>query len=186
MSDYNINNLTGRPQVVGSGISLGMFMAQAQLVGGINSSGFNYKMASGMFDYYHDLDFPTGISGGGGANNFGIFEPGSVQLVQYLQYTGFQAGEKPGGSTFFVLPLPMLDPTNNMIKPVKFDCQIKYSDCTQTVTDSYTNQSVTIYKGYNVFLQKQFGLWQVYSDSYRAEDASYGINGSLLYNATNS
>lgn len=180
LSDYSVNNLAGRPQIVGSGLSYNYFLQQA-FKQGVDFGGFDSRLATAMADYYHDRDFTTV-----GTNQFGVFEPGSVQLVQYLQNKGFKAGEKPGGSVFGVLPLPMVDPTNQMMKTVKFDFQFKYVDCPQDYTDSYSGATVNLERGWSIILIKQFGLWQIPSDAYRNEDPQFSVNGALRYTATNS
>lgn len=180
LTDYKQANLSNRPQVVGSGLMLSYVLQQAYK--GLDMGGLDSKIATAMFDFYHDQDYATTF----GANQFGVFEPNSVQLVQYLQNTGFQAGAKPDGSFFGILPLPMVDPTNNMIVPVLFDYQFKYSSCPQTLTNAYSGASVTVGKGWSIILSKQFGLWQIYNDAYRNEDRDFFVNGALRYNATNS
>lgn len=179
MSDYAINGLTGRPQVVGSDKSFAYFLQQAWK-NGADQGGFDSRLATAMMDYYHDTDYPTVM----GSDQFGVFEPGAIQLVQYLQNTGFKAGEK-GTSTFGVLPLPMLDPSGN-VKPVKFDFQMKYVDCAHDFTDSYSGASLTgTGRGWTIILSKQFGLWQVPAASYRNEDTRFTVNGALRYTAAN-
>lgn len=179
LTDYKQSNLSGRPQIVGSGLMLSYILQQK--FKGLDQFGMDSRISTGLVDFYHDQDFAATV----GAQHFGVFEPGSIQLVQYLQNTGFQAGEKPGGSTFGILPLPMIDPTNNMMTPVKFDFQFKYVDCAQSYTDAYSGATVTLQKGWSIILSKQFGLWQVYGDAYRAEDPMYGVNGALHYIASN-
>jgi hypothetical protein len=179
LSDYKQANLSSRPQVVGSGLMLGYVLQQAWK--SPDFAGMDSKIATGMIDFYNDQDFATAV----GTNHFGVFEPGAVQLVQYLQNTGFQAGEKPDGSFFGILPLPMVDPTNNMVVPVMFDYQFKYSSCPQTLTNAYTGSPVTVQKGWSIILSKQFGLWQIYNDAFRGEDPSSGVNGALHYIASN-
>lgn len=182
MSDYAINGLTGRPQVVGTNNSFSYFLQQAWK-NGPDQGGFDSRIVTGMMDYYHDTDYPTVFTANSG-QQFGVFEPGSIQLVQYLQNTGFKAGTK-GTSTFGVLPLPMLDSSGN-VKPVKFDFQLKYVDCAHDFTDSYSGASLTgTGRGWTIILSKQFGLWQVPADAYRNEDARFTVNGALRYYASN-
>lgn len=179
LTDYKQANLSGKPQVVGSGLMLSYILQQSWK--GLDMAGMDSRISTGMVDFYHDQDFASVV----GAQHFGVFEPGSIQLVEYLQNTGFQAGAKPDGSFFGILPLPMVDPTNNMIVPVKFDYQFKYSSCPQTLTNAYSGASVTVQKGWSIILSKQFGLWQIYNDAYRHEDPNRSVNGALHYIASN-
>lgn len=178
LTDYNFNTLTGRPQVVGAGLMYGGVMQQAWK--NTDFAGYNSKIPFGMIDFYPDQDFEAKF----GSNFFGVFEPGALQFVQYKRYTGFKAGQK-GISEFGMLPLPMYDPVGNMVKPVWFDYQFRYSDCPQTITDAYSGSPLTVDKGWTIILSITFGLYQISSSAYRNDDPNSAVNGSLLYKATN-
>lgn len=180
MTDYDINGLTGRPAVVGTNLSLGYFRQQ-QWKGGVDQGGFDSRIVTSMMDYYHDRAFASVV----GTQDFGVFEPGSIHLVQHLKYRGFQ-GQKLANSEFGIIPLPWIDPTDQMLKMVWFDYQLREVDCEQTFTDSYTSQSFTAKPGRTLILSKTFGLFQLPSDSYRPEDSYFGVNGALRYTASNS
>lgn len=178
MGDYKKNNLTGRPQIVGQGMMLNYSLSQPSK--GLDQGGFDSKIASGFYDFWNDDDFDTVI----GTNHIGVFEPNALQLVEYLKYQGYKAGAKPGASTFFTMPLPMI--VNNEVVPVWFDVQLRYNDCESTITDAYSGSPLTIQKGYQVIISKNFGLFQIPSDSYRAEDPMHNVNGALHYLISNS
>ena len=134
--DYKRNNLTGRPQVVGAGFALQWFLQQAYK--GLDTGGIDTKIAAGMMDFWPDQDFDDIV----GTNHFGIFEPGSVHLVEALEYVGAFAGSKPGASTFGTIPVPAIDALGNAM-PVMFDFQLKYIDCPTTLTDAYSGNTAT-------------------------------------------
>lgn len=179
LADYRKNNLTGRPQVVGSGLFANWAIGQA-MKSGADAFGFDTRLALSAMDFYHDQDFDQIV----GSNQIGVFEPGAVHMVEYNRYTGFKAGEM-GTSTFFQVPVPFIDPVNNIVRPIMLDAQLKYADCPATYTDAYTGGSVSLDKGWNLILSKTFGLYQIPSDSYRMEDSQFGVNGALRYTVTN-
>jgi len=179
LSDYQKNGLTDRAQVVGEGNFLNVAMAQA-MRGGVDQFGYDYRMALGMVDFWRDQDVLTGL---GNANHIAVFEPGSIKFVEYNRYTGSKAGTF-GADQFFQISLPMVDPMTNVATMVKFDVQTRYNPCTTTMTNSYTNGSITVEKGWQVILSKTFGLFQIPSDAFRHEDPRRSVNGALRYNVT--
>lgn len=179
IGDYKQNNLSGVPNVVGSGLFLNYMLTQPYK--GLDSGGFNSQMATGLINFFPDQDFATTV----GTDNIGVFEPGSIQLAEYLEYTGFKAGVKPGDSEFGVLVLPAFDSMGNAI-PVKFDYQLRYLSCATQLNDLYTGNQTTFSKGWSLILKKDFGLWQIPADAYDAGDGNRSVNGSLRYNVTNS
>ena len=178
LADYRKNNLTGRPQVVGGGNFLNVIMANG-LKTGADQFGMDTRIALAGMDFYFDQDFDSVIA----SNNIGVFEPGAVKFVSYDRYTGFKAGNK-GVSEFFQITLPYIDNVTGLVTPVNFDAQLKYDDCGGTYTDAYSDQSVTLEKGYNLILSKTFGLYQIPADAYRMEDSQFLVNGALLYSVT--
>lgn len=176
LADYKKNYLTSRPQIVGQGIFINYVLQAAYSTP--NIYGFDTKMALGNFDFWNDSDFDSTI----GTNQIGVFEPNSIQLVSYLKYTGFKSGTF-GTDTFGTITLPMY--MADEVVPVSFDIQVRYHPCATEVTNAYTGQALSIEKGWQVILSKNFGLFQLPTDSYRAEDQAHGINGALRYSVTN-
>lgn len=113
MSDYMINLMSGKPSVFGSGLLNNYFLQQAAK--SYNQSGVNTSIESLGMKFFYDQQAATIL----GANQVGVVEPNSVQMVEYLRYTGFKAGVKPGGSTFGVIPLPVQNGTT--MSKVLFD-----------------------------------------------------------------
>ena len=178
LADYKNNGGIGRPQVVGSGLMYNYFLQQAFKTG-FQSNGIDTKIAAGMFDFYHDLQAASSL----GSNQVIVYQPNAVQLVEYMEYTGFKAGVKPGASTFFTMLLPTQN--NFGVSGVEFDVQLKYADCPQTLTDAYYGTSLSLQKGWNIIISKQCGLWTIPAASYRATDVLNGNRGSLRYTITN-
>lgn len=178
LSDYKINGGKGRPQVIGAGNFLNFMLQKQANAITTNQSGLDVMKLANL-DYFFDQEMEDTF----GNNDIMVYEPNSVQLVEYMEYTGFKAGVKPGGSTFGVMVLPAV--VNGEIKPVKFDFQLKYNDCAQEFTDAYYGTSMTLDKGYNLILSKQCGLYTIPDNSYRGTDVLAGNRGSYRYNVSN-
>jgi hypothetical protein len=178
LADYKLNGFSGVPQVIGGGLFANFMWQQAAK--GLDSTGLNSAIQAAGVKFYYDLDVASSFA----ANNVIIAEPDSIQMVEYLKYTGFKAGVKPGGSTFGTMTLPMLNGTE--VLPVDFDFQLKYNDCSKSITDPYYNTSADQQPGYQLIISKSAGLFTIPSNAYRAGDPLVGNRGSLLYNITNS
>ena len=177
LSDYKINGGKGRPMVVGSGLMY-QYMLQ-QIAKSPNNAGIDTRIFANAMTFFHDLSAPTNL----GSNQIIVYQPNAIQMVEYMEYTGFKAGPKPGASIFGTLSLPM--GMGDEVLPVEFDWQLRYSDCATTMTDAYYGTTLTLQKGYNFILSKQCGLFAIPSQAYRATDVLNGNRGSLRYTITN-
>lgn len=177
--DFQRNGFHGRPQVVGSGLFHNYALTQPYK--NLDSFGANSAMAMASLDFWPDIDLATNTTN---ANSIVVFEPGAIQLVERLEYTGVFGGVKPGASEFGVIGIPVN--VNGRIANVKFDAQLKYFDCPTTLTDLYSNQESTYAKGWALIMKKDFAVWQIPADAYRHEDRLRSVNGALRYTVTNS
>lgn len=176
LSDYKRNNFSGKPQIIGDGLMHNFMLQQAAKLG--DQSGLDTRIQAAKADFFYDPYATTAI----GSNQFIVYEPDAVGLVEYMEYKGFKGGVKPGASIFGTILLPM--GTSGMT--IELDWQLRYSDCATTLTDSYYGTSISLEKGFNMILSKQAGLWTIPNDAYRnGTDAYYGNRGSLRYTATN-
>jgi hypothetical protein len=178
LSDYKVNGGKGVPQIVGSGLFHNFMLQQAAK--SADQSGLDTAIMASGVKFYHDLSATTIL----GSHQIIAYEPDAVQIVEYLEYTGFKAGVKPGASEFGTIMLPMQ--IGQEIVPVAFDWQLKYNDCPVTVTDGYYGTSLTLDKGYSFILSKQAGLFTIPSNAYRAGDVLAGNRGSYRFTITNS
>lgn len=178
LSDYKVNGGKGRPQVVGSGLMYNWIVQQFAKTSG-DQAGLDSRIFAGAMDFYHDLSADTIL----GSNEVAVLEPNAVQLIEYMEYTGFKAGVKPGGSTFFTMALPSL--VGGSIVPVMFDVQLKYNDCPETLTEAYGGGSLAVEKGWNLIVSKQCALFTIPTDAFRATDKLNGNRGSYRYAITN-
>lgn len=178
LSDYKRNGGRGTPQIVGAGIMLQHEVQKGTNALSFNQSGLNIANLN-QWNFFYDEEAENAL----GANQILVYEPDSVQLVEYMEYTGFKAGVKPGSSTFGVITLPAM--VNNEIMPVMFDFQLKYNDCPETFTDAYYGTTLTLEKGFNLILSKQCGLFTIQDNAYRGTDVLNGNRGSYRYTLSN-
>jgi len=125
-----------------------------------------------------------------GANQFGIFEKNSVQLVNINKFNGFVSGDKL--STFlFTLTLPIATSQplangqggNNVLQGFKFDAQLRHVDCPQDVV--IDGATVRVNRGWILDLMCNYGQFNLPADAYDPTDRLSGNNGTLRYVATN-
>lgn len=176
LTDYQLNESSGRPMMVGTGL-IHNFMLQ-QRAKSPDQSGINTPIQAADFDFFQDPF--AGISLG--ANEAIVYEPEAVQLIEYMEYKGFKAGEFPGDSTFFTFMLPMQ--VSDRVEMIEFDAQLRYFPCPTTLTDAYYGSTVQVQKGFSLIISKQFGLFTI-DQAYRATDRLNGGRGSYRYNFTN-
>lgn len=174
--DYRLNQGIGRPMVVGDGLIDNFFIQQAAK--SPNQSGLDTSILANGFEYFPDPRATVAL----GANQAIMYEPEAIQLVEYMRYKGFKAGEK-GNSVFFIIGLPLQ--TTDKVKLIEFDCQLLYNDCPTTVTDAYYGTSLSIDKGWTLILSKDFDIFTIQADAYRATDLLVGNRGSYRYSFTN-
>lgn len=180
LSDFRLNNMAGRPIVVGGGLFNNFMMQQASKLGGLN--GFDTRIQAAGLDFFYDNDVADIID----TNNILVYEKNAVQLVEYLKYRGFKAGQK-GTSVFGIAPLPFYTTTASggmQLLPINVDLQLKYNDC-EAEFDTGGYGTTTLQKGWNMIVSKNYGLWTIPSTAYQAADPLSGNRGSLLYDITN-
>lgn len=179
LSDYAQNLEKGKMQIVGNGLFHNWVLQNKMGVAGVNGSGIDTRIQGNGFDFYYDL----GTVNAWGADQIGVFAPDSVGIVEYLEYTGFKAGNK-GVSEFGTMALPMSGADGDNV-PVLFDWQLKYYDCADTLTDAYYGSNLSVEKGYNLIISKQSGLYTIPDNAYRGTDVLTGNRGSYRYAITN-
>lgn len=180
MTDFQINLLSGTPQIIGDPAGLFNKFMNQQYAKSYNQAGINTAMEAAGVKYFNDAKVGTLL----GANQVLVVEPNSVQITEYLQFTAFKSGPKPGGSVFGTIKLPFQ--IGQEVQLVEFDMQLKYSDCVSELTNFYYSTPITLGRGYNLILSKKCGLFQIPSDAFRAGvDPNAGVNGVLRYSITN-
>lgn len=180
LSDYKRNGMVGKPQIVtGAGLMYSFLLSQGMT--NPDMYGFNASSAAAMFSYEADQDITS--FAGATADDFFVFEPGTIQIAEYFANAGVY-GRQLANSLLGTIVLPVVDPAGNAIG-VKFDFQLKEIDCATTLTDAYSGGSVNVDRGHSLIISKQFGLWQEPADAYRHEDLQRSVNGCLHYIASN-
>lgn len=176
MYDAKQNELFGTPLVIGSGLFEKFEMlkpAMSAAGNGVNLSALN--------GYRFYADYYSAASSKLGANQVGVFAPGTVGMVDIDRYIAWKTG-RFGTSEFTQIALPIETP-NGGTRMMLFNLQIKEFDCKTEVPTQYGTQ--TLDRGYQVILTKNFGLWQQPTDAYQSTDRLDGTNGSLRYLLTN-
>ena len=180
MADALANEMNlGNSVIVGNGLIANYYLQNNAGAVSTAQNGVNQSQLA-LPKFYHDFDTTSGW----GANQFGIFEKNSVQLIDINRYTGFKAGVK-GGDFFGSLTVPVVDAQGNMF-PFTFDIQLTYIKCpTELVIGGY-GDAVTVNRGWALIISKSFDSFNIPSDAYHADDRLYNNNGTLRYAATNS
>lgn len=176
--DYQFNQGLGRPKIVGEGL-IHSHMLQ-QIAKDTDQSGLNTAIQARGVEFFYDQFVSSAL----GADQAIVYEPNAVQLVEYMEYTGWKAGfPGVGDSIFFVMKLPM--EINAQVVPISFDVQLKYNSCEVTETDAYYGTSLTLQKGWSIIISKQCALYPIPTSAYRATDPLNGNRGSYRYSFTN-
>jgi len=175
LSDVADNEFVGDALMSGSGIFNKYQIARANI--GINSAGLNIGSQSG-YQWFFDLNSATPF----GTNHVGVFAKGAVGFVDLDRYIAWKTGAH-GNSTFFTMKLPVESTPGGAPTMMNFNVQIKEVDCPTEAFDGYETR--TMGRGYQIFISKQFGLFQQPTSAFQTGDRLEGNNGSLLYNITN-
>lgn len=176
LNDAFENQFGGTLLIVGSGIFNAHELQKAANAIGAAQNGIDLSKFNG-YKFYPDMLAKTVW----GTNQIGVFAPGSIHLVDFQKYVGFQAG-KVANSTFFQISLPVN--TGNGEVMMMFDAQLKELDCPTTLLDGYGNEG-SYDRGYALFLSKRYGLFQTPADAFNSDDVLSGVNGALRYEVTN-
>jgi hypothetical protein len=177
MQDLQDNQVCGDPCIVGAGLFSGYNIAQQLAC--CNNAGLDFSRL-GLPRFFYDKDTASVL----GANNIGVYAPGSVKFISRNKYVGPYAGEK-GNSMFFTMALPVAEfgCAQDCLEDLVFDVQMKYIDCPTSVTVNGTAQTVN--RGWQFIISKDYSLWVQPDDAYRVTDPLGGTNGTLRYNITN-
>jgi hypothetical protein len=177
LQDFQLNQICGDPCIVGAGLFSGYNIAQQ--IACCNSAGMDFSRL-GLPRFFYDTDTASIL----GANNIGVYAPGSVKFISRNKYVGPYAGQK-GNSMFFTMALPVNEfgCAPDCLNDLVFDVQMRYIDCPTSVTVNGTAQTVN--RGWQFIISKDYSLWVQPDDAYRVTDPLGGTNGTLRYNITN-
>lgn len=168
---------------VGSGFINNYFLQHRAGAIGTNQAGLDTsRLALPEFYYDHYAQSQWGV------NKFGLFEKNSVQFVNLCRFRGAKAGLK-GSDYFFTMRMPVTDTLGQgSLNGYEFDVQLTYRTCPgelQIGPVSEDNPPIALGRGWNVIISSSYQLVHMPLDSYAPGDRLYGVNGSLLYTATN-
>lgn len=178
LKDYAENEGCDTPFIVGNGLFHAYVMQQMAVKFG-NQQGIQTSAWNDAYKFYYD---PNTIAAWG-ANQIGVFQPNSTQLIEYNQYAGSFAGHH-GTSDFGTLIDPYTGCMNaGEARMMKFDVQLKYFDCP---FDALVGGSpMTLPRGYALIVSKSFQLLNIPADAYSSGDRLFENNGTLRYEITN-
>jgi hypothetical protein len=180
LADAQQNEFAGMPLLAGGGL-FNSFMHEKGF-SSVGFNGINNAQALQQIKWYYD-NYTQASSGAWGANNVGMFSKGSIGFVDLQKYIGFRAGTK-GISTFFQISLPVMPAQNDGTADLMtFDAQLRYIDCPTEISTGYS--TVTVNRGWQLIISKNYDLFQLPNDAYQTGDVLYGNNGALLYSITN-
>lgn len=174
MQDIQENEICGEPCMVGGGLYAAYDKARA--IACCNNAGLNLG-ATGVPNFFFDKDTQSIW----GQNTVGLFAPGSVKFVSRNKFTGNFSGQK-GTSFYTTLPLPVNEfgCADDCLRDLVLDMQLKYFDCPTEVSPG-----LTVDRGYQVILSKDFALWTQPDNAFQAGDPLENTNGTLKYFISN-
>jgi len=181
MSDFRLNRMSGRPQIIGDGLWNNYTMSQASA--GLNQAGVDSRLRANQFDFYYEPNASTVM----GANQIMVLENNAVQLVESLRYRG-RGGNRPNGNAQGTIMLPVKTwgaNSQEIMRDISYDWQLIYADCDKEFTDTYSGDPVILSQGWNMVISKESGIVTIPDDAYSPEDPLAGVRGSLRYAVTN-
>ncbi len=183
LSDAMENEFMGNVDIVGAGHINSHQIQKGNNVKGLNSGGLNDSNFNNYRFYYDPYTRTTW-----GANHVGVFEKGSVQLLDINEHKGFSAGEH-GAVSLFTIPIPVMSLNSVGEYPfIEMDAMLMFNECPKDIpvldvaTQTYVNQTQKM--GYYLILKKKYDSYYPPADIYRADDRLYQVNGTMRFEAT--
>jgi len=182
LTDAAINELCGTPMIVGNGHIHGFAMNYLSQAYGLNQNGIDQaRLADALgFQFFHSQKTATTW----GANQFGVFAPGSVHLITNPRNVGNFAQDLGTVKQFTMVDPGMQCWAPNGLGNFVWDVQLEYNACTESKSGGYAG-STSVGRGWMLTLSANYDLFVSPSGTDGA-DALAGVNGALRYTATNS
>lgn len=177
LQDLQDNEICGTPCMVGGGL----MAAYENIAKAFCCNNVGVNMASmGLPMLYFDKDSQDIW----GANQFGLFAPGSVKFISRNKYEGKFAGEF-GDSVFFTMALPTAEfgCAPECLNDLIFDVQMRRINCPESST--INGSATTLSRGWQFIISKDYSLWVQPQTAYRVDDPLFQTNGVLRYVLTN-
>ena len=157
ITDAQTNNITATNfPIVGNG-AVNNFQIWNQLKSSTDFMGFSRQ----SLNVYNDI-YSTSIWG---VNHFGVFEPGTIGLIQISKY-GSMVQRDWGDQFYFSFPVQL-----SSGRTLWFDAMLKRDGCPEPAL--------------NLIISKNYQLWNMPNDVYNTCDRMSGYNGSLHYVGVN-
>ena len=171
----------GMPQIVGgSNLFRNFTNIRQRRALSANAAGLQADLNQD-YDFYYDRKMRTLLA----TNDILAIDRGSVALLENIKNVGSFAGQH--GTSFFGT---MVDPRvqckiGNMLQDIVWDIQIKEIDCATTLTDAYNGGTISVDRGYAVFISKSFAVWTTPTGVNDGADVNAGFNGIKRFSITN-
>ena len=178
LSDQVVNEMTGSPIIVGSGLFNNYHVQRMANMIGMGGNGMNN--ANLPYRFFYDTKAATKW----GSNQIGMFEPGAVKLLHRNKYKREFAGEK-GTSFFFTMSPQVVDQFGDSLAPFTLDAQLKYYDCPTDITVSSYGGTRRISRGWALVVGAYYDQFNIPSNAYASADPLYQNNGTLRYTISN-
>lgn len=183
MSDLRENEIcdTDGLAFVGNGPFSNLDLIRQWFANGPADNGINKAALMNSFpNVFFDKDTRTLW----GANQIGVFEKGSLALINYPQYTGNFA-RRLANSEYFTMNLPIEEYCcpQPYLDRLQFDVQIKEYDCAPTLAIN-GGAAAEQGPGVMVMLSWQGSLFTRPTSLYAVGDPLAGTNGTLRYTIT--
>lgn len=177
LADIQDAEFCGMPSIVGTGLFRNYNNLKVRGALGMNQAGVN-SAAAVDWQFFYDNYATTAW----GSNVIGVFEPGSIHLLEADENVGSFAGQK--GTAFYT---QIVDPRMQCWGdlPFTFDLAVDYINCPTTLTNAYTGSTATFNRGWAVYIRKRFDLFQTPTDANDGADVSHGVNGALRFTVAN-
>lgn len=176
LTDMELNEVCAPIDIVGSGLFQSFDNAQLLAccnAAGIDTTRWNYTL-------YKDYQANTVW----GANEIGIFERGSVQLITYAK-NRLNLG-KHGATEYGILPLTIPSPACNGDYPgLDFNFTLRWVDCAEQINIGGAEEPTTIKNAYIAEMSLAYDLVHIPADAYDPADPLTGVNGTFNYVVTN-
>jgi hypothetical protein len=182
LADAQINEICETPIIVGGGNIHGFAVNKRANAIGMSQYGIDANALADAMGFEFYLSNITQNTWG--SNQFGVFAPGAVQLVENMQYVNSFAQDLGTVKMFTFVDPRVQCYTPNGLQNVAWDVKMIYNACSESKAGGYLG-TATYGQGWEFIISKNYGLFIEPNDMYDGADVINGQNGTLRYTAQN-
>lgn len=177
--DAEENELCDAPCIVGNGTITALEL-EKQIALGMNSAGLDIRALYNMLPrIFSDKNTKTSW----GANQFGVFDKGSLALINAPQYVNNFDLDIANTKMFnYGFPAAEYQCPQDCLDAFDMDVRITEIDCPRTIT--LNGVATPVGPGYLVTVSKSYALFVKPGTVYAAGDPLAGVNGTFSYEVT--